>query len=398
MLKRLLNKKQLVVLGLNSGTSADALDLAVLRIRRDGRKVIIRFLSGRTRRYPEKLRSLILQTADSTQIKPDQMVYLDNALGKFYGREANKFIRKLAVERVAVDLVASHGQTVRHLPQRTNTAGFTVHGSLQLGSPDQIAAKTGKIVVGNFRQADIALGREGAPITVAAMARLFAQSHKSQLIVNIGGMSNFFYFPATRSGRSFQAADCGPGNSLLDILSHELYGEKYDHNGRHALAGEISQRLLSILLAEPFFSSKAVSTGRETFGTKLAQKILSLGKRLRLPADDLMATTAELTVMAIVNRLGRLVAGDRSLTKLCLTGGGLKNRFIKRRLAEIFDDLDVCSVRELGFDPDLVEAAAFAVMGEACLRSESLPVVFDCGDRQKRQPVSGTIAQPPQGV
>ncbi|MCP4685095.1 MAG: anhydro-N-acetylmuramic acid kinase [bacterium] len=398
MLKRLLNKKQLVVLGLNSGTSADALDLAALQIRREGRKVTVKFLSGRTRRYPDKLRSQVIETADSNDISPDRMMCLDNALGQFYGREASRFIKKLAVNGTAVDLVASHGQTARHLPQRSRTAGFTVNGSLQLGSPAQIAAKTGKIVVGDFRQADIALGHEGAPITVAAMARLFAHPQQSQLIVNIGGMSNFFYFPSSRSGQRTQAADCGPGNSLLDLLSQKLYGEHFDRNGRHALAGEVSQRLLSVLLAEPFFGDRAVSTGREAFGEKLAGKILILGKKLRLQTEDLMATTAELTVMAVVQRLGRLVAADRSLTKLCLTGGGLKNRFLKRRLAEIFSDLDVCSVSELGFDPDLVEAAAYAVMGEACLRCESLPTVFGRGGKQKRQPVLGIIAQPPQGV
>lgn len=398
MLKRLLNRKQIVVLGLNSGTSADALDLAALRIRRDGRKVTARFLNGRTRRYPDQLRALILDTADASQVNPDQLIILHNLLGQFYGREAERYIRKLAAEGISVNLVASHGQTVRHLPQKTRSAGFTVSGSLQFGSLDRIAAMTGKIVIGDFRQADIALGHEGAPITVAAMARLFARPRQSQLIVNIGGMSNFFYFPAAQMGLRTQAADCGPGNSLLDILSNRLYGEKFDRNGRHAQAGNISQRLLSVLLAEPFFSGKAVSTGREAFGDNLARKILNLGEKLKLPADDLMATSAELTVTAIVQRIDRLVAGDRSLTKLCLTGGGLKNRFLKRRLTEIFDDLEVCSISELGIPPDLVEAAAYAVMGEACLRSESLPTVFGRSGRQKRQPVLGVLAQPPQGV
>jgi anhydro-N-acetylmuramic acid kinase len=230
------------------------------------------------------------------------------------------------------------------------------------------------------------------------MARLFALPRHSQMIINIGGMSNFFYFPSGQSGKRTQAADCGPGNSLLDILSNELYGEKFDRNGRHALAGNVSRRLLSVLLAEPFFSGNDVSTGREAFGDRLARKILSLGRKLKLTADDLLATTSELTVMAIVHRIGKLVAGDPGLTKLCLTGGGLRNRFLRRRLAEIFYDREVCSVSELGIPADLVEAAAYAVMGEACLRSESLPAVFGGSGRQKRQPVLGVLAQPPQGV
>jgi anhydro-N-acetylmuramic acid kinase len=398
MLNRLLNRKQLVVLGLNSGTSADALDLAAVRIRREGRAVTAVFLFGKTRRYPTRLRDLIFKAADSSRMRLDDLVLMHNALGEFYAREADRFTRELASRRIKVDLIASHGQTVRHLPEQTRMAGFTVGGSLQLGSLDRIAARTCKTVVGDFRQADIAAGNEGAPITVAAMARLFSRPSQSQIIVNIGGMSNYFYFPAARSGRRVRAADCGPGNSLLDILSKRLYGEEFDRNGRHALAGEISQRLLSVLLAEPFFARKSTSTGREAFGEGLARKILDYGRKLRLTAEDLMATTAELTVASIVQSIEGLVMQDNRLTKLCLTGGGLKNRFLTRRLAEIFDDLEVCSVSDLGIDPDLVEAAAYAVMGEACLRSESLPTAFGAGGRQRRQPVLGLIAQPPQGV
>lgn len=398
MLKRLLNKKKLVVLGLNSGTSADALDLAALRIERRGRKITVRFLDGAVRRYPERLRQATLEAADSSHCNPDKLVLLHNSLGAFYGREADKYIRKLGLKGISVDLVASHGQTVRHLPQKVRTAGFAVNGSLQLGSLDRIAAATGKMVVGDFRQADIALGHEGAPITVAAMSRLFAHPNESRMILNIGGMSNFFYLPTARSGFCTQAADCGPGNSLLDLLSKKLYGEKYDRHGRRALAGEISQRLLSILLAEPFFSGKARSTGREAFGDQLADRMITVGKKLKLRAEDLMATAAELTVTAIVYGIEKLLVRDHNVTKLYLTGGGLKNRFLRRRLAEVFDDLEVGSISELGVDPDLVEAAAYAVMGEACLRSESLPTVFDQSGRQKRQPVLGLIAQPPQGV
>ena len=104
-----------------------------------------------------------------------------------------------------MDIVASHGQTVRHLPRKTRFVGFTVNGTLQLGSPEQIAAHTGRIVAADFRQGDVALGHEGAPITTPAMARLFASPKESRLIVNIGGMSNFFFFP----GRTFTAGDDG---------------------------------------------------------------------------------------------------------------------------------------------------------------------------------------------
>ncbi|MCX6835971.1 MAG: anhydro-N-acetylmuramic acid kinase, partial [candidate division Zixibacteria bacterium] len=171
-LLRLLRKKQLVVVGLNSGTSADGLDLAALAVDRRRGRYRITQLAGATRRYPVELRRAVLDLSDSTATSLDQVVFLDQALGQFYGRAASQLIRRVGRSGIAVDAVASHGQTVRHLPRAKSVMGFHVHGTLQLGSLEQIATHTGRTVIGNFRQADVALGNEGAPITTAAMERL----------------------------------------------------------------------------------------------------------------------------------------------------------------------------------------------------------------------------------
>jgi anhydro-N-acetylmuramic acid kinase len=395
-LAALLKRKRLVLLGLNSGTSADGLDLAAVAIDRSRGRYRVKFLSGRMRRYPPAIRKLILKTADSEFIAPEELVRLDQALGQFQGRVAASFIGRLNKTGVKVDAVASHGQTVRHLPRFEKLVGFKTRGTLQLGSPEQIADKTSKVVVADFRQADVAAGNEGAPITGAAMERMVADRKESRLIVNIGGMANFFYFPGASSGLAGQAADCGPGNSLSDILSRKLFNEKYDRGGKQALAGKVSQRLLALLLAEPFFTNSDRSTGREAFGVDLADRVVKYSKKLRLGPNDILATAAELTPVAIEQSVATFVRRDSRLSKLYLTGGGVRNRFFVRRLKEIFPNLEVCSIDRLGFDPDLVEASAFAVMGEACLRSEGLVTCFGAGSRKKTRPVLGRIVQPAQ--
>ena len=395
-LLKLLSRKRLVVVGLNSGTSADGLDLAALAIDRRGGCYRITPLAGACRKYPPELRRAVLDMADSASTSLDDVIFLDQALGQFYGRTAAKFIRHIGRRGVSVDAVASHGQTVRHLPHDESLAGFRVHGTLQLGSLDQIATYSGKTVIGDFRQADVALGNEGAPITSAAMERLFASSRESRLIVNIGGMANFFYFPAHRTQFSTAAADCGPGNSLSDLLAVRLFRLPYDRGGRLARKGKVSQRLLSLLLAEPFFRGSSVSTGRETFGLSLVDKILVNARKLRLTRYDTLATAAELTPLSIAQTVRPFIERDHALRKLYLTGGGVHNSFFTHRLSELLNGVTVVSIASLGFDPDLVEASAYAVMGEAALRGEALPTQFGVTERHLRLPVMGRIVQPPK--
>jgi len=396
-LAKILAKERLKVLGLNSGTSADGLDLALISIDPKVGALKIRFLRGAKKKYPQDLRNAILKLADSPSFDVDELVYLHNLVGEFAGRTARTFINRLP-SGLSVNLIASHGQTVRHLPHKVKRYGRTIGGSLQIGSPEFIATATKLPVVSDFRQADIALGNEGAPITVAAMADLFASPKESRLIVNIGGVSNYFYFPRSQSGLNVRAADCGPGNSLCDILSLKLYRESYDRAGRHARRGRISENIVSVVMSEGFFAGRRISTGRESFGISVAEKIAKLGRVEGLAAEDLLATAAELTVRSIVGSVTGILQRDKSLSKLYLTGGGRYNIFIVDRLKQHLPSCHVLRIDDLGIDGDYVEAAAYAVMGEACLRSRVLATRFFGGGKQLRRPVLGRITQPPGRV
>ncbi|MEW6050412.1 MAG: anhydro-N-acetylmuramic acid kinase [Candidatus Zixiibacteriota bacterium] len=394
-LTALSRRYRLTVLGMNSGTSADGVDLSVLRFTTNPSGPAIRFVAGHMVRYPKALRTAVLSAASMASADIGSILHLDNALGQFYGRTAEALMLKLRRQGIAIDAVASHGQTVRHLPRKISFAGYRVNGTMQLGSLDCIAVATGLPVVGDFRQADIALGHEGAPITVAAMAKLFGHPQESRVIVNIGGMANFFYFPSDRSGLDVQAADTGPGNVLCDLLASRLFGKSYDSRGHFAMRGAVSERLLSILLSHGFFGGRRMSTGREEFGPALIADIVKIGRRLRLAKYDLMATAAELTVARIYTRLKPIVQRDRRVDKLYLTGGGVHNAYFKRRLAELFPGLSIESISSLGIDPGLVEASSYAAMGYACLRSEPLQTRFVPGQKQRMLPVLGKIVQPP---
>ncbi|MEA3296595.1 MAG: anhydro-N-acetylmuramic acid kinase, partial [candidate division Zixibacteria bacterium] len=218
---------------------------------------------------------------------------------------------------------------------------------------------------------------------------------ESRLIVNIGGMSNYFYFPWSESNLPVSAADCGPGNCLSDILADQLFSIRYDRGGRRAASGELSTRLLTLLMGDSFFTTRAGSTGRESFGPEMVRKMIDFGNRFGKPAEDLLRTAAELTTNSIVRKVWPIIRRDRSLSKLYLTGGGRHNSFFVKRLRHHLPDLEILPADELGYDADSVEALAFAVMGEACLRSEPLSSTGTGASNRNLKTVLGRISQPP---
>lgn len=393
MLEKLLGRKKLTIIGLNSGTSVDGVDAAAVQISRGHGTRGIKYLDGFTRKFPAKLRTRVFAAADCEKITPEELVLLDGALGRFFGQAAQTLQKRLQLRNIKIDLVASHGQTIRHLPEAIDHATVKLSGTLQLASPERIAAATNTVVVADFRQADVAAGGEGAPITAGAVERLIASPTQPILLVNIGGMANYFYFPGPSSGARPRAADCGPGNSLSDLLATQLFDKPFDRGGRLASRGGVSERLLSLLSADPFFTARRASTGRETFGTRMARTITDFGKDNRLDAHDLMRTAAELTSRSVATAVWPLIDRDAELDKLYLTGGGRHNSFFVERLRHYLPDLDIAPVEELGYNGDYLEAVSFAVLGEAALSGEALPI--HSPRKRGKAGVLGRIVQPP---
>jgi len=392
MLNKLLARKSLGIIGLNSGTSADGLDLAAVKINFVSKKLSVKFIAGRTVKYPPKINER-LQDAINDKLKSlDDYIRLDRELGDFFGGRAESFRRRLKNDGVGVNLIASHGQTVRHLPGKVRIGRKKLSGTLQLGHPETIAAATGLIVAADFRQADIARGGEGAPITSPAMHILFADRRESRMLINIGGISNYFLFPADRSSANMRAADCGPGNSLIDIITRTFFGKSYDRNGTLASRGNISQRLLAIMLADNFLKGKyGPSTGKERFGDKFAGKIIKAAGKLGLSRYDVLATTTELTATAIATAI-RKKMDKYHIKNVYLFGGGLKNKYLLKRLKTNMPDVNFLSIKRLGYDPDYLEAVCYAVMGAMTVFSQPAGLHHITG--AKRDSIAGRIVQP----
>ncbi len=413
-LASLLKRKSMTVMGVNTGTSIDGLDLSVVRIQQTSRmaKPRIRQLLHRTVSFSTEMQTELMQMASEPATSLDRVALLDEALGEFIGRACRALMTHGLKKGVKVDCISSHGQTVRHHPQVESIGGIPVRATLQIGSPERIATATNRIVVSHFRQANTAIGGEGAPITTEAVYYCLDSSQKSRLLVNIGGIANYFYLPYRKSSAFAIAKDIGPGNMLLDQLTQILFGQPYDKAGALAKKGSISDKLLKMLLQDSFFgnadSRKRQSTGREQFGADAVRRILKRAEKLEVTRYSVLATLTELTALKIYHALAPLLSADKHLSEIYLSGGGARNAFLVKRLQTLFGDGDsawrVWPVSKIGIDPDSFEATCYATLGWMTLKG--IPALSSkrasgskkgsrVTGRKQLSPVSGRIIQPP---
>ncbi|ALG13055.1 anhydro-N-acetylmuramic acid kinase [Kibdelosporangium phytohabitans] len=322
------------VVGLISGTSVDAIDVAVADMRID-EGVIELAPAGHTElSYPPHLRDELLAMA-SRGTSAEQLCKLDTRIGQSFAHAAATAISEFG----PADVVASLGQTVYHWVE-----DGTCLGTLQLGQPAWIAELTGLPVVADLRVRDVAAGGHGAPL-----AGLFDRMWlREEIALNLGGIANI-----TLPGDI--AFDTGPGNALLDAAAEMLTGKPFDEDGALALAGSVREDLLEQLLADPYYRlDPPKSTGKEHFNT--GYLTAELAKVPEVGAADLMATLAELTAVTVAHAC----AGPGGPRRVVASGGGVRNPALMAALAR---RLDVVTSDELGIPSGAKEAYLTALLG-----------------------------------
>src|SRR4030067_3396447 len=184
----ILKKPKVKVMGLMSGTSADGIDAVLVEVNKQNLKV--KELLFKTFTYPEILKRKILHTSSVSKPSLDEITRLNFVLGEYFSDAALNLLKGSKFKIKDVDLIGSHGQTIRHLPQLINSFGKKIRGTFQIAEPCIIAKRTHVITVADFRPADIAKGGEGAPLVPYPHYLLFNDKKKNLAIVNIGGIVN----------------------------------------------------------------------------------------------------------------------------------------------------------------------------------------------------------------
>ena len=311
-------KPERAILGLMSGTSLDGLDLALCNVRGFGeqtRASVERFISvPYDSPTQQRLRAVVSREDAPLRAVCELHAWLAE-------RHSTMILRTLEQWRLgaaAIDLLASHGQTVFHLPAHRAT--------LQLGDGDHLAVRTGLLTVSDFRQKELAGGGEGAPLAPYAEALLF-RAEQQRVLLNIGGIANFTWLPPRGDPAPILSGDTGPGNTLLDRAVRRYWpghAEGYDPGGAFAADGRVHDELLLGLLRHPYFSRRCPkSTGPEEFSAAYLEGAIRAveDRGGRLSGVDVVATLTRLTAQTIADCL-RAEIRSWNDTELVVSGGG----------------------------------------------------------------------------
>lgn len=338
-------------IGLISGTSADAIDAALVAL-----APAPQLLHALSLPYPPRVRERLLELIhdEDATIALDELGALDVEIGQAFAHAARTLLLQAGVDASRVRAIGSHGQTVRHRPRQD------VPYTLQLGDPNVIAEATGIATVADFRRRDVAAGGEGAPLVPAFHAAVLASASEVRVVLNLGGIANVTLLPPRGDVAGF---DTGPANALLDGWTQRHRGTTHDAGGAWAASGRCDPVLLDRLLADHYFARRPPkSTGREEFS--LTWLDLALRAHRGLEAADVAATLVELTARSVAQAVRATLPGA---ARVIACGGGVHNAYLMRRLASALGATPLESSAVHGVDPDFCEAMAFAWLAQRTL-------------------------------
>jgi anhydro-N-acetylmuramic acid kinase len=357
--------RPLLVLGLMSGTSADAIDIALTRISGAPPNLKSQLLDHATIPYPPQLQKEILRVAEQTPITAGDLSLLNFRLGQAYAEAALQACKKFRIAPRKIDLLGSHGQTIFHQGPPIPYQGRPTASTLQIGEPAIIAARMGITTVADFRPADIAVGGQGAPLVPYADYLLYRHPKLGRVSLNLGGIANITVLPAARKPEQMFAFDTGPANMLIDALvQHFTRGkQRYDRNAALAAEGRANPAFVDELMKDPYLRQRPPkSTGREYYGRDYVQKILALARRYKAKPNDTIRAATIFAALSIVDALNRFVLPKHKILQLIVSGGGAKNPLILAQLSAALPKIEVLPSSELNVPTEAKEAFAFALM------------------------------------
>jgi anhydro-N-acetylmuramic acid kinase len=369
-------RMSMTIAGVMSGTSADGINVALVRFASDrtGRAggpsppkdphSDFKLLAHEEYPFPAPVRRAILAMMNAELAHVADLARLNFLLGELYAEAVAKTARK---HRVKLDLVGCHGQTLYHQGVAERFLERKLAVTWQTGEGAVIAARLGVPVVSDFRPADIAAGGKGAPLVPFLDYLLYRDRRVNRIAQNIGGIANLTAIPSGASLRQVIAFDTGPGNMVIDAVMEELFGKRYDRDGKVGASGRVLDGVIAQLVRAHFFRQKPPRTaGREDFGREYVGRFIQLCRGASKP--DVVATATALTARSIAGAVQRFVlprfGARRRDHEMIVSGGGAKNPTLMTMLREEIADsgIELHFSDEFGLPAEAKEAVAFALL------------------------------------
>jgi len=350
-------------IGVMSGTSLDGIDVAIVDFSADNFELV----AAETYPFQPALRQDLLKLINTGRTHLQQLGQVDIALGHAYSEAIQQLLNETRTLATDITAVGCHGQTIFHSPDSAYPF------SMQIGNANVVAELTGITTVSDFRQRDMVLGGQGAPLVPAFHQALFQHHTENRVIANIGGIGNITILPADKS-LPIYGFDTGPGNILMDQWYQQHHKELYDENGRWARHGQVDDELMTLMLADPYFlQSIPKSTGREYFNLNwLSNKLVALDKPIR--AESVQKTLLYVTAVSIAEAVKSYA---ETTQRVFVCGGGAHNEELMTTLREQLPSMTVTTTNQLKLAPDWVEASAFAWLAKQTVSNATgnLPAV-----------------------
>ncbi|EGL16065.1 MULTISPECIES: anhydro-N-acetylmuramic acid kinase [unclassified Paenibacillus] len=390
-----IKEEEVIAIGLMSGTSLDGIDAAVVRINGSGLDTRLELLHFHSRPYDDALREKLKDLCSVARSDVALVCGMNVFLAERMAEAALEAVREAGLTMDRIGFIASHGQTVWHIPEGDAADPYLVRSTLQLGDLSVLAKRTGVPVVGDFRPADMAVGGQGAPLVPYGDLILFRHETKGRLLQNIGGIGNCTVLPPQAGPSDVFAFDTGPGNMVIDQVVYQLSGGRhsYDESGSWAAQGRTDEGLVADAMTHPYFRVKPPkSTGREVFGKAYAADFIARAKALGLADADIVATATAFTARTIAEGCRRFVFPRCRVDEVIVSGGGAHNRTLLSMLAELLPDQHVTTSGAFGVHDDAKEAVIFALLGNDFLRG--IPNNLPSATGAARPTVMGKLALP----
>ncbi|UWZ82416.1 anhydro-N-acetylmuramic acid kinase [Occallatibacter riparius] len=382
----------MTVAGVMSGTSADGVDVAIIRIEPSrGARPKLALVAHEGFPYPPVLRKAVLEAMNAARTSTAELAQLNWRLGLEYAHAVRKTVEK---HKASVDLIGCHGQTLYHRATTAMYAGQRFACTWQAGEAAVIAQQLGVPVASNFRPADMVAGGQGAPLVPLLDYVMFANAKRGRVLQNIGGIANLTAIPAGAGAADAVAFDTGPGNMIIDALAVKLFDRNFDRNGAIAARGMVLADVVEAELRDPYFALKPPRTaGREQFGREFADRFLKACRRLSKRPEDALATATALTAESISRSYARFIRAKMQGGPIdyIVSGGGARNATLMAMLSSRLESLgcELATSEGFGMPAEAKEAAAFALL--AWMTWHRLPGNVPAATGAKRAVVLGQV-------
>ncbi len=356
------------LIGLASGSSADGVDAALLEVEGVGLELRVRQVQGLHQPYGQELRNLIRRLSTSAPCEVRQISRLHRLLGETFAAAARMVADHASLSLQKVQCIGCPGHTIWH-----DTEG-RFPSALSLGMAAVVAERCGVTTVSDFRARDVAAGGQGVPLAALTDYILFRHPQEGRLLIHLGGLARIVFVPAGCRIQEVVGFEASPCNMLLDALMGHLTGgrESFDPGGKHAVQGKCIEALLQSWLSHPYLQRRPPkSLPRHLFGEDFAAAAVQQVRQAGGSLHDLLCTATHFVARGIITAVERFLPPGRSIHRILLSGGGVRNGLLWHLLEQPFEGIPLQRTDEVGVPADVRKALSFGML--AALTLDGVP-------------------------